>query len=59
MLGIFFSNNNTYEGANNENVNCLAVIASTDYTNWYFKQSALNKTKHFLITFQGLRLIVF
>ena len=53
MLGIFFSNNNTYEGANNENVNCLAVIASTDYTNWYFKQSALNKTKHFLITFQG------
>ncbi len=28
-----FSQSNHDEGANNENVNCLAFIAGTDYTN--------------------------
>lgn len=28
-----FGNNSHWEGANNENVNCLALIVGTDYTN--------------------------
>lgn len=54
-----FTENNHYEGANNENVNCLAFYVVTDYTKKQFKQSTLNKTKHFLIIFQASCLIAF
>lgn len=51
------SENNHYEGANNWNVNCLAVIADTDYTNKYQHLTKPNTFDH--ISDFRLSLIVF